>query len=43
MNERRSGGIPDWRCRRGLESKGRSQGCEIGDKVANELGLSRLT
>ena len=40
VNEWRSGGIPDWRCRRGLESEGRGQGCKlIGVDVANGLGL----
>ena len=29
VNEWRSGGIPNQRCWRGLESEGRSQGCEI--------------
>ena len=29
VNEWRSGGILDWRCRRGLDSEGRGQGCEI--------------
>ena len=29
VNEWRSEAIPDRRCRRGLESEGRSQGCEI--------------
>ena len=29
VNEQRSGGILDQRCQRGLESEGRSQGCEI--------------
>ena len=28
LDEQRSGGIPDRRCRRGLESEGKSQGCE---------------
>ena len=39
VNEQRSRGIPDQRCQRGLESKGRGQGCEINrDGVANGLG-----
>ena len=38
VNEQRSGGIPDWRYWRGLESEGRSQRCN-GDAVANGLGL----
>ena len=29
VNKRRSRDIPDWRCQRGLESEGRSQGCEF--------------
>ena len=40
MNERRSRGILDQRCWRGLESKGRDKVVRlIGDEVANELEL----
>ena len=44
VNEGRSGGILDWRCRRGLESRGGVKNVKlIGDEVADGLGLRRLT
>ena len=44
VNEWRSGGIPDWRCRRGLESEGKSQDVKLNrDEVVNGLGLRGLT
>ena len=42
VNEWRSGGIPDWRCQRGLESEGKSVKL-FGDKVVNGLGFRGQT
>ena len=44
MNERRSRGILDRRCWRGLESEGKSQDVKLNeDEVVNGLGLRGVT